>query len=56
MDNARVLITVGGWFDSLPPATQDFVLRKLRNGEQKYGWRVNPADQRDSKVPGFNMT
>jgi hypothetical protein len=55
MNNARVIITVGGYFDSLPAATKDFVLRKLRTGEQKFGWRVTPADQRGSQIPGFDL-
>lgn len=53
MNDARVVITVGGYFDSLPAATKDFVMRKLRNGETKKGWRILPADQRGSQVPGF---
>ena len=53
MDNARIVITIGGYFDSLPAATKDFVMRKLRNGEKRYGWSVVPADQRGSQVPGF---
>jgi len=53
MDNARVIVTVGGYLDSLPGATNDFVWRKLRNGEKK-GWRIIPADQRGSQVPGFD--
>jgi len=44
--DARVTVTVGGWFDSLPPATKDFVMRKLHKGEQRNGWRVVFADQR----------
>ena len=53
MNNARIVITIGGYFDSLPAATKDFVMRKLHNGEKRYGWRVVPADQRGSQVPGF---
>jgi hypothetical protein len=30
-------------------------MRKLRNGENKKGWRILPADQRGSQVPGFNV-
>lgn len=55
MNDARVIITVGGYFDSLPAATKDFVMRKLRNGESKKGWRISPADQRGSQVPGFDL-
>ena len=55
MDNARVIITVGGYFDSLPAATKDFVMRKLSNGANKKGWRIMPADQRGSQVPGFDV-
>ena len=54
MGNARVIITVGGYFDSLPAATKDFVMRKLRNGENRYGWVISPADQRGSQVEGFD--
>jgi hypothetical protein len=53
MNNARIVITVGGYFNSLPAATKDFVMRKLRKGETKQGWRIVPADQRGSQVPGF---
>lgn len=54
MNNARVTVTVGGYLDSLPAATRDFVMRKLLNGERKFGWRVSTADQRGSQVPGFD--
>lgn len=53
MGNARVVITVGGWFDSLPLATRDFVMRKINHGVNRYGWVKLPADQRGSHVPGF---
>lgn len=55
MNDARVIITIGGYYDSLPLATKDFVMRKLRNAEQKKGWRILPADQRGSQVPGFDL-
>jgi hypothetical protein len=53
MNDARIIITVGGYFDSLPAATKDFVMRKLLNAQNKKGWRILPADQRGSQIPGF---
>ena len=44
--DARVIITVGGWFDSLHPVTKAHVRGLIRKNEQKHGWTVQFADQR----------
>jgi len=44
--NALVTITVGGWFDSLPPVTKAYVRGIVTKGEKKNGWVVRFADQR----------
>jgi len=44
--DGHVTITVGGWFDSLPPVTQAYVQSMVRKYEKKKGWTVRFADQR----------
>ena len=38
--DAHVTITVGGWFDSLPPVTKKYVQDMVLKAEKKQGWEV----------------
>ena len=44
--DAKVVITVGGWFDSLPPVTKKYVRGLVNKNSLKHGWDVKFADQR----------
>ena len=53
--DARITITVGGWFDYLVPVTQAHVRGLVLKNAKKHGWQVNFADQRGAaKLPEFN--